>query len=421
MSIIFASLFFVSTILYVKERHKRLLDALNMKHLQEKQAEDTLLKAEYEELKRRYANLDNLLTASNTRLQNEIDKQKMVSEFQKNLEAMSAKIVQQNREVTMAESKQTLSALITPLQQNINEFKARIETVHTEDTKGRTGLKVSIEEQIKSVIEATKSIGNQANNLATALKGDKKMQGNWGERVLGDILQNSGLQEGISYQSQSKLFGEEGNTQRPDFVLKLSNDNSVILDAKVSLNNYEKYTNCDVNEEKIEYFLSFVQDIKNHIDNLSSKKYHDVSSDMQSIKILGSVMLFIPLESTYYETLRYENGVLHDYAWKKGIVIVGPYNLMPILKVLDSLSKMEQQNKNSQEIAKLGTQMYEKFCLLLDGVEKFKKNINKLGEDFDDDVIKKLTGKGNLVTKAEDMKKLGLKPAKQIPSLFEVE
>ena len=176
-----------------------------------------------------------------------------------------------------------------------------------------------------------------------------------------------------------------------------------------------------MNEEKVEYFLSFVQDIKNHIDNLSSKKYHDVSSDIQSIKILGSVMLFIPLESTYYETLRYENGLLHDYAWKRGIVIVGPYNLMPILKVLDSLSKIEQQNKNSQEIAKLGTQMYEKFCLLLDGVEKFKKNINKLGEDFDDDVIKKLTGKGNLITKAEDMKKLGLKPAKQIPSLFEAE
>jgi DNA recombination protein RmuC len=212
---------------------------------------------------------------------------------------------------------------------------------------------------------------------------------------------------------------EEGSVQRPDFILKLSNDNSVILDAKVSLNNYEQYINCDLDNEKTNYFSSFVQDIKNHIDNLSGKSYHNVISDMQSIKILGSIMLFIPLESTYYETLRYENGFLHDYAWKKGIVIVGPYNLMPILKVLDSLSKIEKQNKNSQEIAKLGGQMYDKFAALLDGITKFKKSFETLGKNFDEDIVKKLEGRGNLLTKAKEMEKLGIKSDKQIPYIFD--
>ncbi len=411
--------------LYLKERHNRTINQINIKYLEEKLENSNIeLKKSQEietELQKRYHNLENLLTASNTRLQNEFDKQKssekIISEFQQNLEQMSAKIIQQNREVSMQESKQTLSALITPLQQNINEFKAKVDKVHTDDIKDRTGLKVSIEEQIKNVIEATKSIGTQANNLANALKGDKKMQGNWGERILNDILQNAGLQEGISYVSQSvglDLINDIGESRRPDFILKMANNQSVILDAKVSLNNYEQYVNCENIEQKKQYFSDFIDDIKNHINNLASKGYHDLSNSFESISVLGSIIMFIPLESTYYETLCYENGFLHDYAWKKGIVIVGPYNLMPILKVLDSLSKIEKQNKNSQEIAKLGAQMYDKFVLLYEGIMKFRKNLDAIGKNFDEDIIKKLDGKGNLISKSEEMKKLGLKPSKQL-------
>ncbi len=365
----------------------------------------------YDISEQKYNNLEQKYNNANKEYQENI--QKTTEYFKQNLKSIAAEIIQQNRDEALKESKLNISMLIDPLKNDIKNFKEKIEAVHLEDEVSRKTL----QSEIKNIIAATSTIGNKAESLADALKSKPKMQGNWGEMLLENILKESGLQKNISYIAQAasmQMQDNDSKLKQPDFIVNLPNNQHVIIDAKVSLVNYERYHNA-LNEDERQTFLPrFINDIKAHIDNLASKEYSSINSNTIDINIIGSVLMFVPIEGTYYTIMQYENGILHEYAWKKGIVIVSPYNLMPILRSIASLCRIEQQNKNAQAIAKQSGAIYDKVVLLLEDIENVEKNFHKVTSTFMDMKNKLRDGRGSLIARVENLKLLGAKTEKKI-------
>lgn len=340
--------------------------------------------------------------------------QQALAQLKDNLRLISHETIKQNREEVMKESKQNINSLLEPLKTEIKAFKEKIEHTHMEDLKDRASLHT----EIKHMMTASSNIGNQAAELADALKSKPKIQGNWGEIILENLLRESGLEKGVSYISQGiglQLYGQDDALQQPDIMLKLPNNQFLIVDAKASLFHYQKYFNEDNETEKEGYLSSFARDIKNHIDRLHSKDYGAIKSHKTTLEIIGSVLMFIPVEGAYYNTLQYDKGSLHEYAWKRNITIVGPYNLMPILRIAASLCHIEQQNQNSQAITKAAGDMYDKFVSLLEEIVKIEYGLHRMCTSFVD-LKKKINGHGGLIGRAQKMKQLGLKTTKLIPN-----
>ncbi|MCD4746253.1 MAG: DNA recombination protein RmuC [Bacteroidales bacterium] len=350
-----------------------------------------------------YKNLQEKLETQKTELK-EIQK-KFTTEF----ENIANKILKQNSlEFTTANQK-NIGEILNPLKEKILTFEKKVEDTYQKGLKDQTDLKA----ELKKLHELNFKISEEASNLTKALKADTKKQGNWGEIILERVLERSGLTKGQEYETQLSTRNEQGDIIRPDVIVNLPDNKHIIIDSKVSLLAYEAYINEENQQEKEKYLKQHIDSIKNHVKGLSEKNYQNASL----FDTPDFVLLFMPIESAFSITIQSDPD-LFNFAWEKKIVIVSPTTLLATLRTVASIWKHEKQTQNALEIARQGGALYDKFEGLLTDLEKIGTQLNTVQKTYDDAHKKLTSGRGNLITQVEKIKKLGAKASKSLPAKY---
>ncbi|MFM1547734.1 MAG: DNA recombination protein RmuC [Candidatus Pseudothioglobus sp.] len=294
------------------------------------------------------------------------------------------------------------SNLLTPLQTQLKSFRERIETITKEQVEERTTLK----EQIKSLHEANIDTQQSAQNLTNALTYDNKLQGDWGEEILSSLLSSYGFQEGVEFDLQKQHKNEAGEKFKPDVILHLPEGKDVVIDSKVSLKDYVDYVADQSNEEALKKHIA---SIDTQIKNISIKEYEN----LEGVRSLDFIFVFIPIEGALLLALQHKHSLFDD-ALKKNIMLVSPSMLSMSLKTVNFMWQTDKQNKNADEIARQAAGMYDKLALFIDDLDKIEGQLDKTKEGFSSARNKLSTGKGNLISRAERLKALGVKSNKEI-------
>jgi DNA recombination protein RmuC len=329
--------------------------------------------------------------------------------FKMEFENIANKILDAKTEKFTLHNKNSMDAILNPLKENIKAFEVKVDRVYKAESDERNILKGVISQ----LMDQSKQIQEDANNLTRALKGDSKKQGNWGEVILERVLERSGLIKDREYRIQTSLSSFEGSRMQPDVIIDLPDDKHIIVDSKVSLVAYERLVTAETDEEREIQLKQHLISIKNHIQGLSGKNYQE----LHQINSPDFVLLFIPIESSFGIAVQ-QDAELFNYAWDRKVVIVSPSTLLATLRTIASIWKQERQNRNVLEIARLSGSMYDKFVGFLTDMEAIGRNI-KLSQDAYEKALNKLsTGAGNLSNTSEKIKKLGAKATKQIDTKF---
>lgn len=388
------------TINYLKDEKLKLQDELNdlRERFNAERSEviraEALVNAYKEKLIEQEQNLVNL-------------QQKFSLEFS----AIATKLLDEKSAKFTAQNQNNLETILSPLKANIKSFEEKVEKVYQTEAAERSQLKGVIFQ----LMDQSKQIQTDANNLTKALKGDSKKQGNWGEVILERVLERSGLVKDREYRTQANLNNADGSRFQPDVIIDLPDDKHLIVDAKISLVAYERMMTAESEEEKLINLKQHLLSVKSHIDGLSGKNYQN----LYQINSPDFVLLFMPIESSFSVTVQADHE-LFNYAWDRKVVIVSPTTLLATLRTIASIWKVDRQNKNVFEIAEEAGALYDKFVGFLTDMEHIGKHIN-LTQKAHDDAFKKLQfGNGNLIGKVEKIKKLGAKTKanKQIDSKF---
>lgn len=303
-----------------------------------------------------------------------------------------------------------LSALLNPFREQLSAFKEEISRANIENIKNKS----SFDEQFKHLLSLNQSLSQDAQNLTDALRGSKKMQGNWGEIELSRILEISGLQENIDYYLQENFKNEDHQNLRPDVVVRLPNNRSIIVDSKVSMNDYISYVNAEDDMHKAAALQRHIQCLKNHIDELSGKEYQKLLKE----ESLDYVVIFIPIESAFAEAIK-KDASLYDYAYKKNIALTTPSSLLPILRTVENLWRIENQNKYVQKIADVGGSLYDKLANFVEDMQKIDKALGAARQNYEAAISKLSGGKGNALSLANRLKEYGAKANKIINIEFD--
>jgi DNA recombination protein RmuC len=331
--------------------------------LQARIAEVQSLQSDLAELTAQFNSLQNdhtrLHTEHRERQNQHAEQVQLLNETRENLkkefENLAHRIFEDKGKSFTATSRDSLEALLKPFREQISGFQTRINEVHSESVKGNTAL----EKELQKVLEVGLEMNTQASNLSVALKGDKKTTGNWGEAQLERTLQLAGLQAGDHYESQASFKDEEGRRKLPDFLIKLPDDKSLVIDSKVSLVDYDRAIAADTDEERSEALNAHAQAVRNHIDDLASKDY----ANLPGIGSPDFVLMFMPVEPAYIEAMKH-NKDLFNYGYTKGVVMVSHTTLMPILRTVANLWMIEKSNKEAREISSRAGEIYNQVCLV---------------------------------------------------------
>ena len=298
------------------------------------------------------------------------------------------------------------------MKNELGDFKKKVEETYEKESKER----FSLGKEIDRLVKMSEQVSQEANNLTTALKGNSKMQGNWGEMILESILEHSGLVHGREYVTQEfirDLSGniikdDQGHGLQPDVIISYPDHRKVIIDSKVSLVAWEQYVSeSDIGKQE-QALKSHISSLRNHIDGLSKKNYPKYAI------ALDYVLMFIPIEPAFLEAVK-KDTLLWKYAYDKKIMLVSPTNLLAVLKIIADLWKVEQQNRNAIEIAEKAGALYDKFHGFLTNLELVGKKLSDAQISYDDAFKQLSTGKGNLIGRVEELKKMGADAGKQIP------
>ena len=346
--------------------------------------------------------------ASQTREENLNEKimylEKIKEDLSLKFKAISADIIKAQHETFSSEQKNTLSAVITPFAEQLKAFKAEVVATREEGIKNKSNL----DAQLNNLAAMNLTLSRDAQNLAEALKGGKKMQGNWGECQLSRILEISGLRKGQDYETQESFINEEKKLYRPDVIVHLPENRDIIIDSKVSLTDYLDAVNTEDEVLKEKSLQKNVQAIKAHIDELSAKEYQKLLKD----RTLNYVLMFIPVESAYIAALEYDN-FIYDYDKKKNVILATPLSLLPILRTVENLWRIDNQNNNVQKIAELGGKIHDKLAAFVDDMKVLERGINQANNAYNN-AITKLSGRGGAISQAEKLKSLGAQTNKTI-------
>ncbi len=392
------------------DKEKCLLD----QQRQQLRSENELLKADLKHEQENVRQLSNDLTHTKTNYANleeklvaqKQDLEKLQLQMKEQFENIAHKIVFDNSQRIQQQHKEKLDDILAPLKEKIEKFEVRVKESHEERIKEHHSLK----EQIVQLATLNKTIGDEAKNLVSALKGQAKTQGNWGEVILEKILERSGLVRGREYTVQSSMTNEEGRRMQPDVVINLPDNKNLIIDSKVSLIAYERCFNCDDQKEKEVFVKEHIASIRKHIKDLSSKNYQQ----LYQLNTLDFVLLFIPVEPAF--ALAFENDAeLFNDAFDKNIVIVTTSTLFATLRTIASIWKIERQSQNSLEIARQSGALYDKFVGFVSDLISIGNKITDTKNAYDESMKKLHTGKDNLVSKVERIKILGAKSTKDMP------
>ena len=309
-------------------------------------------------------------------------------------------------------SNKNIKTLLDPLNKDLKDFKEKVDKVYSDEARERH----SLEGQVKRLVDSSAQVSQQAENLTNALKGNVKQQGNWGEMILSSILENSGLTENREYflqefikdKSGEIIKDENGNGLQPDVTIHYPDERKVIVDSKVSLVAWERYmSETDPNAQKLA-LEAHIKSLKAHIDGLSKKNYPKYA------KALDHVILFVPIEPAFLEAVKEDTG-LWKYAYDKKVLIVGPTNLLLVLKIVADIWQIEKQSKNAIEIAEKAGELYDKLLGFVESMEDVGAGLKKANQNYEKAMGQLSTGKGNAIKKAEELKALGADTKKQFP------
>ncbi len=328
-------------------------------------------------------------------------------------ENLANKIFESNSQKLNQKNQESLSNVLNPVREQLKDFRSRVETIYEKDTAGRIELK----HELQTLKDLNQKMSKEAHNLTTALKGDKKQQGNWGEMVLEKVLESSGLRKGEEYLREFTLKADENAKFRPDVIIKLPENRDIIIDAKTSLVAYDNFIGAETEHEKNKYTNEHINALKNHIDGLSLKEYEK----LEGVNSLDFIFIFVPIEDALTLVLSKNipnyNKNLYEYAFQKKIILVSPTTLLLALKVIENTWKYEKQSKNISVIYSRAEELYKKFVGFVEDLEKVGQSINDANKSYDNAFSKLKSGNGNLIGQAEKLKIVSnIKPKKEIKS-----
>ncbi len=346
---------------------------------------------------------DNLLERNKEQKQ---EVNELQEKFTKEFENLANKILEEKTTKFTEQNKENLKVILNPLQEKIQLFEKKVEDTHKESIDYHAALR----QQILGLREMNDKMSKETVNLTKALKGDSKMQGNWGELVLERVLEKSGLEKGREYEVQQSFTNQEGNRIMPDVIINLPDGKKMVVDSKVSLTAYERYINEEDETAKSIILKEHVTSVKRHVDQLSDKNYQDIYH-MESPDF---VLLFIPIEPAFALALN-EDNTLYNKAFEKNIVIVTPATLLATLRTIDSMWTNQKQQENAIEIARQAGALYDKFEGFVSDLIKIGKKMDEAKSEYGNAMNKLVDGKGNLITSVERLKKMGAKAKKALP------
>ena len=332
--------------------------------------------------------------------------EKLQEKFTKEFENLANKILDEKSNKFTEQNKENMKNILSPLQDKIQLFEKKVEDTHKESIDYHAALR----QQILGLREMNLQMSKETLNLTKALKGDSKMQGNWGELILERVLEKSGLEKDREYFVQQSHTSAEGNRVYPDVVINLPDGKKMIVDSKVSLTAYEKFINEEDDSLKSGLLKEHINSIKRHVEQLGDKNYHD----LYQIESPDFVLLFIPMEPAFALALN-EDTTLYNKAFEKNIVIVTPSTLLATLRTIDSMWTNQKQQENAFEIARQAGALYDKFEGFVADLIKVGKKIDESKLEYQGAMNKLVDGSGNLIKRVENLKKMGAKTQKSLP------
>lgn len=384
-------------------------DRLNMLNENLQELKDALNDKENKliDLQRNLAGKESDLKHITERLaENKKEVEELQAKFKIEFENLANKILEEKTGKFTEQNKKNLDEILNPLHEQIKDFKKKVEETYDKEAQQRFSLK----EEVKRLALLNQQVSEETKNLTNALKGDSKTQGDWGELILENILEKSGLVKDREYYVQESLKDEYGKSLRPDVIVKFPDKRSVIIDSKVSLTAYERYVTTEDKDQKEKALNEHLTSIKNHIKELSEKKYQEIVD----LSTLDFVMMFLPIEPSFIIAIQ-KDPDLWNYAYKKGILLISPTNLIAVLKMVSNFWKNDMQNRNVMEIARQSGALYEKFIGFVNDLHEIEKRLDGAKTAHQNAMKKLSTGKDNLVSKVERIKKLGAKTEKELP------
>jgi DNA recombination protein RmuC len=378
-----------------------------LNQFQSREVEFKLLQQQFFDTKTQNAQLQ---TRMDEQAKNTEEKLKLLLDAELRLntqfENLAGKIFDDRSKQFTEHHKTSLDHIVTPLREQLGEFKQRIETVYDNENKDR----ISLREEIVSLRRDTAQMNQEALNLTRALKGDKKTQGNWGEMILEKVLEKSGLRKGIEYETQGAFRDEDHKLFKPDVIVRLPENKDVVIDSKVSLLAYERYCSTEDDQERVLALRQHTEAVREHIKGLSNKDY----SGLKGLRTLDFVLLFMPIESAFIAAFQADERLFTD-AFEHKIIVVTPTTLLATLRTIENIWRYERQNENARAIADKAGIVYDKIRGFVDDLDKLGKQLSTVHTTYDS-VMNKLTqGNGNLIRQASSFVDLGVKVKKVFP------
>lgn len=325
----------------------------------------------------------------------------------KEFEVLANRIFEDKSDKLIKRNKQSLETTLSPLREQLTGFRKKVEDVYDKETRER----VSLLHEVNSLKELNQKMSADALNLTKALKGDNKLQGNWGELVLERVLEDSGLKKGREYELQKSFSAADGQRRLPDVIVHLPDARDLVIDSKVSLIDYDRYCAEDDEEQKQLALQAHIQSMRRHVRSLSIKDY----ASLEGVRTLDFVFVFVPIEPAFLLAFEYDQSLFQE-AYDRNVIVVSPTTLLATLRTVQNLWRYDDQNRNAEKIARLAGGLHDQFALVLESMDDMGRQLEKANGSFDTMMKRFSQGKGNLVNRTRELEKLGAKTKRQIPA-----
>ena len=349
-------------------------------------------------------------TALGTLRESATDRIQMLTEAKESLsnqfKSLANDILEEKSKRFSEQNQESLGSLLDPLKLQIGEFKAKVEEVYVQEGKDRVELK----KQVEMLAELNRTIGDEARNLTSALKGSNKIQGNYGELVLEKVLEASGLRKGHEYHVQVSHTNDEGRRLQPDVVIELPGDRRLVVDSKISLDAYQEAVNAADDTSREAHLKAHISSLQAHVRGLSDKNYQQ----LYGLKSLDFVIMFVPLEPAFMMAVTHQRDLFGD-AWNRNVLLVSPSTLLFVVRTVAHLWRQEAQTRNAQEIAEQGASLYDKLVGFVEDLDDLGNRLKQAQKSYNDAYKKLSTGNDNAIRQSQKLVKLGVKPKKSLP------